>query len=192
MAIKVSGTSVINDSRQLQNIASLDSTTISTINSNISTGGITALGSANIVGTANSVSISNLNLSSYKQLLVIGRFITVSGGGWMGLQSGDNANGMIQTLYGGQNDVGTSFSIMCDLATGVAVSSVSKAEKYQNGAYTNIGVSIGLERGGGMLKPGITTSTTTVSLHPRAGSYTFAYSSGNVGVPRAMYLYGVA
>jgi hypothetical protein len=38
MAIQVSGTSVINDSRQLQNIASLDSTTISTINSNVSTG----------------------------------------------------------------------------------------------------------------------------------------------------------
>lgn len=38
MAIKVSGTSVINDSRQLQNIASLDSTTISTINANVSTG----------------------------------------------------------------------------------------------------------------------------------------------------------
>jgi hypothetical protein len=38
MAIKVSGTSVINDSRQLQNIASLDSTTISTINSNVSSG----------------------------------------------------------------------------------------------------------------------------------------------------------
>ena len=38
MAIKVSGTSVINDSRQLQNIASLDSTTISTIGANISGG----------------------------------------------------------------------------------------------------------------------------------------------------------
>ena len=38
MAIKVSGTSVINDSRQLQNIASLDSTTISTINANVSAG----------------------------------------------------------------------------------------------------------------------------------------------------------
>lgn len=41
MAIKVSGTSVINDSRQLQNIASLDSTTISTIGANISSGAST-------------------------------------------------------------------------------------------------------------------------------------------------------
>ena len=38
MAIKVNNTTVINDSRQLQNVASLDSTTISTINSNITTG----------------------------------------------------------------------------------------------------------------------------------------------------------
>lgn len=38
MAIQVSGTSVINNSRQLQNIASLDATTISTINSNVSSG----------------------------------------------------------------------------------------------------------------------------------------------------------
>ena len=38
MAIKVNGTTVINDSRQMQNVASLDSTTIATIGANISSG----------------------------------------------------------------------------------------------------------------------------------------------------------
>jgi len=158
----------------------------------ISSGAITALGSANIVGTANSVSISNLDLTDYKQLIVLGRFIQVTGGGWLGLQSGANANGMIQMNSANQSDVGTSFIITCDLTTGVAQSTVSKPEKYENGAYVNNATAFGLERGGAMLKPGITNSTTTVSLHPRSGSYTFGFSSGNVGVPRAMYLYGVA
>ena len=38
MAIKVNGTTVINDSNQLQNVSSLDSTTIATIGANISSG----------------------------------------------------------------------------------------------------------------------------------------------------------
>jgi len=38
MAIKVNGTTVINDSKQLQNVASLDSTTIATIGANVSSG----------------------------------------------------------------------------------------------------------------------------------------------------------
>ena len=43
MAIQVSGTTVINDSRQLQNIASLDSTTSSTIAAAAGGGGLTEL-----------------------------------------------------------------------------------------------------------------------------------------------------
>ena len=44
MAIQISGTTVINNSRQLKNIASLDSTTTSTIAAAAGGGGVTSIG----------------------------------------------------------------------------------------------------------------------------------------------------
>ena len=72
MAIQVSGTSVINDSRQLQNIASVDSTTAASITAAGvgGTPGLTRISSASISNVAN-FSFSGFNSSNYQSYILI-------------------------------------------------------------------------------------------------------------------------
>ena len=65
MAIKIIGTTVVNDSRQLQNIASLDATTSATISSAVGGGG----------GGLDSAAVSNLVDSDYVRLHQVGALI---------------------------------------------------------------------------------------------------------------------
>lgn len=193
MAIQVSGTSVINNSRQLQNIASLDSTTISTINSNISSGGITYLTEVE-VGSQPSYSItaSNLDLSGYKQLIIIGNFLTCIQAQSFRLQSNSDSNIIVNFGQAGSAIYGNFFRITCDLGSGMATSSVSRAMRYSSSQWTSSDCTS--SGSGGSPVPNITTSTTSVSLHCRSG-YSFAYASGNggpSGQKRSMILYGVA
>jgi len=67
MAIKIIGTTVVNDSRQLQNIASLDATTSATISS--------AVGGGGGGGGLDSAAVSNLVDSDYVRLHQVGALI---------------------------------------------------------------------------------------------------------------------
>jgi len=65
MAIQISGTTVINDSRQLQNVASLDATTTASIKSAVGGGGsVTATASGSIANGDTVVLNSNGTVSA--------------------------------------------------------------------------------------------------------------------------------
>lgn len=200
MAIQVSGTSVINNSRQLQNIASLDSTTISTINSNISSGAITHLGTLNLTTNAASLTLSSLNLTGYKQVHIIFKNINQSGNEYFTLNALSSSQidwSIGQLSTGGGNSVyGSSWMTICDLATGVACSSPVIAQ-YLIGAQAPLNVPYGIFVGaaniykaGGNPNPNITTSTTSITIGNRPG-YTF-FSAAPAGFSRAIDFYGVA
>ena len=161
----------------------------------ISSGGVTLLGSVASTSNATSLGLSNLDLSGYKILWVIGNWLTGNTNTWFGLQSPDNYYQIANTINGGQSDVGTNFWAQCDLTTGVTFANAARANKRYQGTWQNSG-STGsggnLEYIGGTQITGITNSTTTVTLYTRSG-YNFGYNSGNIsGTERKMYLYGVA
>lgn len=68
MAIQIAGTNVINNSRQLQNIASLDSTTTSTISSAVGGGGGGGFTSYDTSSSSSAVSSFTLDLDTAKSL----------------------------------------------------------------------------------------------------------------------------
>jgi hypothetical protein len=163
----------------------------------ISSGGTTFLGSVFVTNaSASSISISNLDLSDYKQVYIAIRFIGANSSQWFGLQgnSEDQANGIIQS--GGADYVGTSLDITCDLASAVAYSSASRLAQLNNASPREwrARYNSGVTRVGGNPANEINNSTTTISLHLRSG-YNFAYLSENMGTgdryKRGMYLYGV-
>ena len=70
MAIKVNGTTVINDSRQLQNVASLDATTVAAIGAAGVGGASTLISDSVSVGTGATFSVSfSGNYRSYRLIL---------------------------------------------------------------------------------------------------------------------------
>jgi len=164
----------------------------------ISSGGTTFLGSVFVTNaSASSISISNLDLTDYKQVYIVVRYITCSGSGdnnWFGLQSNaaDNANGLIQGA--GVAKKGTSCDITCDLASGIATSTASRPQELNNYLLWSSSWDANSAKTGGCPANDIRNSTTTISLHVRSG-YNFAYASENMGTgdkfKRGMYLYGV-
>lgn len=78
MAIQVGGTAVIDDSRQLQNIASLDSTTTSTIQA-VAGGGATGGGSDEVFYENGQTVTSNYTITNGKNAMSAGP-ITVNSG----------------------------------------------------------------------------------------------------------------
>jgi hypothetical protein len=201
MAIQVSGTSVINNSRQLQNIASLDSTTIATINSNISSGAITHLGTLTIgSGNPTSITLSSLNLTGYKQVHILFKHFNLSGNEWVTLNalSSNQIDWSVGQLYtgGGSSSYGASWMTICDLGTGAAFSSpVSTQVLISPQAPLNIpfGVFTGAAntyKSGGNPNTNITTSTTSITVGCRPG-YTL-FSGVNSGFSRDIDFYGVA
>lgn len=96
MAIQISGTTVVNDSRQLQNIASLDATTSATINSGLSTAIGFKVTSDIVIGTSLQQSNAELifrsnsfNSGSSGVNLTVGGFdpiqgTSTTGGGYLG------------------------------------------------------------------------------------------------------------
>jgi len=139
-----------------------------------------------------SITASNLDLSGYKHLIIMGNFLSCIQAQGFRLQSNANANMMVQFSHAGNNLQGSFFTITCDLTTGIATSSVSRAMRYISGNWE---VKDSTSSGsGGTPVPNITNSTTSVSIHNRSG-YSFAYASGNggpSGQKRSMILYGVA
>ena len=164
----------------------------------ISSGGTTFLGSVFVTNaSASSISISNLDLTDYKQVYIVVRYITCSGSGdnnWFRLQSNaaDNANGLIQGA--GVAKKGTSCDITCDLASGIATSTASRPQELNNYLLWSSSWDANSAKTGGCPANDIRNSTTTISLHVRSG-YNFAYASENMGTgdkfKRGMYLYGV-
>lgn len=102
MAIKVSGTSVINDSRQLQNIASIDSTTSSTLAS--------ALGGGASVQTFTSSGTWNKPSSGTVAM------ITCIGGGGGGARNNGNINS-----YSGGGTITVIYKLLSSLASSITV-----------------------------------------------------------------------
>jgi hypothetical protein len=102
MAIKVSGTSVINDSRQLQNIASLDSTTTSTIAA--AAGGGASVQTFTSSGTWNKPSSGTVAM------------ITCIGGGGGGARNNANVNSK-----SGGGSVTQIFKLLSNLASSITV-----------------------------------------------------------------------
>ena len=202
MAIQVSGTSVINNSRQLQNIASLDSTTIATINSNVSSGAITHLGTLNPTASATSLTLSSLNLTGYKQVHVMFKNINQSGNEYFTLNAlnAQQANWSVGKLYtgAGVTQYGSSWMVICDLTTGVAYSSPVIAAQFiaaafpLNVAFWSMAGSGTTVNSGGNPNPNITTSTTSIVVAVRPGRTFFSADNSPSGAERDIAIYGVA
>ena len=94
MAIKVSGTTVINDSRQLQNIATLDSTTAATI-SGAAGLPVIGLGTGGTITTDGDYKVHTFTSSGTFTVTVAGQFevLVVGGGGSGGKAYNNNAGG---------------------------------------------------------------------------------------------------
>lgn len=202
MAIQVSGTSVINDSRQLQNIASLDSTTISTINSNISSGAITHLGTLNPTASATSLTLSSLNLTGYKQLYINFNFINMSGNEYFVLNvpsSVTNVNTWQQFAIGklatggGVSTYGSCWMVICDLLTGVSYTQTVQAFNYSyaSGIY-NVAGTYNQNYQGGNPNPNVTQSTTSIEIKCRSGRTFFVEDGNPTNSKREIDFYGVA
>tara|TARA_R110001599_G_scaffold337939_1_gene556660 strand:- start:326 stop:1225 length:900 start_codon:yes stop_codon:yes gene_type:complete len=160
----------------------------------ISSGGVTFLGSVAATASATSLTLTSLDLTGYKFLYVIGNWLNQSSNDWIGLQSGDNFY-QVANVMTSSSTTGVNFFVTCDLTTGVAHISASRANKRYNNAWQNsgtVGSGNATEYLGGTQSIGITNSTTTVGLHSRSGN-NFGYASGNIsGTERKFYLYGVA
>ena len=160
----------------------------------ISSGGVTFLGSVAATASATSLTLTSLDLTGYKFLYVIGNWLNQSSNDWIGLQSGDNFY-QVANVMTSSSTTGVNFFVTCDLTTGVAHISASRANKRYNNAWQNsgtVGSGNATEYLGGTQSIGITNSTTTVGLYSRSGN-NFGYASGNIsGTERKFYLYGVA
>jgi hypothetical protein len=155
MAIKVNGTTVINDSRALQNIASVDSTTATAIG-NAGVGGGTTLLATTTLSGAREITVSSLNLSGYDLLYAFAA--NIEGGNYYDSihikASGQTTNFNNFWFRAETNGAGYgNGGCVIDLNTGYGFGGgLSVASGATNWYY---------ERGVGM-QTGITTSTTSI------------------------------
>ncbi len=169
MAIKVNGTTVINDSRALTNIASVDATTVAALGSAGVGGGTTLLATITTSG-AREVSVSSLDLSDYSLLYFIGN--AVAGGNYYDIahirasnQSTNGFNVIGSVMRNDYTDEIGYFGGVISLDTGHGWSSNSVIR----GSNSNKSDNIPIASGG--LVTGITTSTTTIVIgHSEGGS----------------------
>jgi hypothetical protein len=180
MAIQISGTTVVNDSRQLQNIASLDSTTAATIGA-AAGGGVTHLGTLVPQSGAISATLSNLTLTSYKMLEINIEGVSYQNFSWLSLTNSADRNGIAYTLS--MSGKTLSVRVVVDLATsavyagiaGITTTSNGVAARQDNyaGAKTNYDINI-------------TNSSTSVGIYTRGAGYGFTATGGSIR------FYGVA
>lgn len=180
MAIQISGTTVVNDSRQLQNIASVDSTTAAVIAANA--GGVTHLGTVVPQSGAISATLSSLTLTDYKMLHINIEGISMGNFQWIGLvgSADKNAVGYVSSLSSGST---ISLRIVIDLATSLVFSSLTGYTTTSNGAQGNNSAYAGTHNG---QEFSITNSTTSVGVFTRGAGYAFTATGGSIR------FYGVA
>lgn len=169
MAIQISGTTVVNDSRQLQNIASVDATTAAVIAANA--GGVTLLGTLTPSNGATSISLSSLSLSSYKLLHIMGSGLALNAGNNSNFylqQNGSRGKWVVSIISSKLNGGRT----LVDLSTGYGYTSSTSG--LNDTTFTEYTYSSG---GAGARNYGITTSTTTITIYASSGSF---YGQGNI------------
>ena len=181
MAIQISGTTVINNSRQLQNIASLDSTTTSTIAA-AAGGGVTHLGTVVPQSGAISATLSNLTLTSYKMLQINIEGISTGGYQWIGLVSSAEKNA-IGYVFVGSNTL-QAITVMIDLATSAVYTQLLGTTTISNGAYSSNNTTYTGGHDGQEFN--ITNSTTSIGVYTRGAGYAFTATGGSIR------FYGVA
>jgi hypothetical protein len=159
-------------------------------------GGMTFLGSVAVTSSsAESISVSSLNLSGYKQVYITCRFLNCSQNQGFRLQNNHEWYQIALGNGGGSADNGNSWEMTCDLATGITYSSPCRHTEKEAPNYTNpkkaTGAAVTFSSGGNP-NPNITTSTTTITLYTRSG-YPFTYTSNTSpqNEIRDMRIYGI-
>ena len=127
MAIKVSGTTVINDSRQLQNIATLDSTTAATI-SGAAGLPVIGLGTGGTVSTDGDYKVHKFTSSGTFTVTVAGQYevLCIGGGGAGGdyiasgskAGGGGGAGGFVNQYFNLSKINGSNTAYTCTVGTG--------------------------------------------------------------------------
>tara|TARA_R110000796_G_scaffold6268_3_gene22467 strand:- start:663 stop:1223 length:561 start_codon:yes stop_codon:yes gene_type:complete len=175
MAIQVSGTSVINNSRQLQNIASVDAGTVTALNNaGVGGGGVTALGSLNLPVNGTSITLSNLDLTDYKFCRIDFTECRLNNNTSMAIGSYQNQgarNVFTQATGAGISSYGGFMSCSVDLNTGIGYRGSSNMCNIDaNSGETPSGAVSTNNTGGTNLF--ITNSSTSITIVPRT-NYTF-------------------
>jgi hypothetical protein len=168
----------------------------------VSGGGITHLGTLTPTASATSLTLSNLDLTGYKQLYINFDFINMSGNEYFVLNvpsSITNVNTWQQFAIGrlatggGVSTYGSCWMVICDLLTGVAYTQQPQAmtHVFASGIY-NLAGSYEHNFQGGNPNPNVTTSTTSIEIKCRSGRNFFAGNNNPSGSTRRIDLYGVA
>ena len=150
------------------------------------------LGSVAVTSSsAESISVSNLNLSGYKQVYIICRYLNGSQSQEFRLQTNHEYWIVAGQGGGGSADYGNSWDMICDLETGITFSGAVRFSEKENTSYKTSFNAI-TTRAGSNPNPNITTSTTTISLHTRSGyPFTYTTNSSPQNETRDMRIYGI-
>ena len=184
MAIQISGTTVVNNSRELQNIASLDATTAATIGA-AAGGGVTLLGTLTPTVGATSLTLSSVDLSGYTFLEVhVNHVRLTNNNAWIALNNNSEADALGKQATGaGVADYGMFVQATVNLSTSVMYSGTTGVLRDSGTDF--LWAATNDQYAGGRGGMNVTTSTTSLTINVRSG-YSFQAAQGNIK------FYGVA